>query len=84
MNYGTVETNFAYQDVQWVAPEVDDNGSWSVDVHDTEGIMDLLHKKSIRTMVCSIKPYADSLVWEAVATNREGHAHARCVAWMCK
>ena len=34
--------------------------------------MDLLHNKRIRAPVCSIKPYADSLVGEAVATSKEG------------
>ena len=37
-----------------------------------EAITDLLHKKRIRAPVCSIKPYADSLVGEPVATRKEG------------
>ena len=72
MNYGTIEATFAYQDVQWVDPDFEDDGSWTVDVNDMEAIMDLLHKKRIRAPVCSIKPYADSLVGEPVATSKEG------------
>ena len=47
MNYGTIEATFAYQDVQWVDQQFEDDGSWSVDVNDIEAIMDLLHKKRI-------------------------------------
>ena len=72
MNYGAVEATFAYQDVQWVDLDFEDDGSWSVDVSDMGGTMDLLNKKSIQAPVCSIKPCADSLVGELVATSKEG------------
>ena len=68
----TIEGTFAYQDVQWVDPDFEDDGSWFVDVNDMEAIMALFHKKQIRAPVCSIKPYADSLVGEPVATSKEG------------
>ena len=72
MNYGTIEATFVYQDVQWVDPDFEDDGSLTVDVNDMEAIMDILHKKMIRAPVCSIKPDADSLVGEPVATSKEG------------
>ena len=72
MNCGTVEATFAYQEVQWVDPDFEDNGSWSVDVSDMEAILDLLHKKHIQTPVCRIKLYGESLVGEPVATRKEG------------
>ena len=72
MIYGSIEATFAYQDVQWVDANFEDDGSWTVDVNNMEAIMDLLHKKRIGPSVCSIKPYADSLVGEPVATSKEG------------
>ena len=34
--------------------------------------MDLLHTKSMRAPLCNIKPHADSLIGEPVATSKEG------------
>ena len=75
---------FAYQDVQWVVPKFEDDGSWSVDVNDIEAIVELLHKKRVWSNVCSIKTYVDSLVRGLVATSKEGQRVARCVTWMYK
>ena len=72
MNYGTIEATFAYQDVQWLDPDFEDDGSWIVDANDMEAIMDLLHKKGNWAPMCSIKRYADSLVGEPVARSNEG------------